>query len=264
MQEWKDQGLDVQFIPSKGVYTQKSGDGRLRARIVACGNYAQAPELAGATVQGPGGEAFRNKLRQAKQALYAGGQDVLSLRAQLRQAGLRQWSSACLDVKTAFLLAPLQFQNRRIVLRPPRLLTQLSLVPKHELWAVDGAIYGLQESPAAWCAFRDQQLQDLRVPFGDRTLKLQQSRADCNTWLVVDARPELQGEMLGVLGCYVDDILIREVQRFSKQSLLPYRPCGEHLHQSFPGKMAGSLFADCRQVRTMAPRVLCFCRRKNT
>ena len=51
----QDQLRARQFIPSKGVYTQKSGD-----------------------------------------------QDVLSLRSQLQHAGLRQWSSACLDVKTAF------------------------------------------------------------------------------------------------------------------------------------------------------------------
>ena len=68
-----------------------------------------------------------------------------------------------------------------------------------------------------WCAFRDQQLQDLR--------------ADCNTWLVVDARPESQGEMLGVLGCYVDDILITGSP--------------EILQAVIAALLAGSLFADC-------------------
>ena len=90
------QGDTIEHIPTKSVFTIKSGCEHKRARIVACGNYCS--------------DAGAKKTREQKQTLYAGGVDGLSLRAQLRHCGLRArdpepWEAGCRDIKTAFLPA---------------------------------------------------------------------------------------------------------------------------------------------------------------
>ena len=144
-------------MPSKGVWSRKSGDGRRKARFVACGNHCSDFLKLGSA--NSGSVQHKNLLRQAKQALYVGGQDGLALRTQLRHAGMRSWAAAALDVKTAFLLVPLRNTNKKIVLKPLRLLVSNGIIPAEELWEVTGAIYGLQESPASWSACRDEQLE---------------------------------------------------------------------------------------------------------
>lgn len=58
-----------------------------------CGNYLNDPGAGGA--------------KQDAAQLYAGGADTTCLRAALSVAACRDWSAAALDVKTAFLNAPL-------------------------------------------------------------------------------------------------------------------------------------------------------------
>ena len=204
VQDWEAQGIEVELIPSKGVYSRKSGNGRRKTRFVACGNFSGSgnalkvkPETQAESIR------LRNEARQAKQSLYAGGQDVLALRTQLRHAGLRSWCAGALDIKTAFLLAPLNLPKQKIVLKPPRILTTNKVVPEDELWEVTGAIYGLQQSPSAWSNFRDQQLQTLEIPHNAEALVLSRTAADSNTWTIQDAESSIRG----LLGVYVDDLI---------------------------------------------------------
>ena len=102
-----------------------------------------------------------------------------------RLRAIMQWSAAALDIKTAFLLAPLKHAHKKIVLRPPKILQTNQVVPEGELWVVTGAIYGLQESPSSWSAYRDGELENMVFHHNDQQLRLRRSRGDHNTWLLV-------------------------------------------------------------------------------
>ena len=52
------------------------------------------------------------------------------------------WTSAALDIRTAFLLAPLEQGNRILVLYPPKTLIQAGVVPQGQLWFATGAMLG--------------------------------------------------------------------------------------------------------------------------
>ncbi|CAE7806811.1 RE1, partial [Symbiodinium necroappetens] len=85
----EDPEVAVELIPGKLVYVHKTS-GRRKARIVGCGNYC---------VQSGSGP---------RSELYASGAGAESLRMTVRRAALDPtWSLASVDVKTAFLQAPL-------------------------------------------------------------------------------------------------------------------------------------------------------------
>ena len=76
----------VQVLPGKGVFTIKPGRKR-KCRLVVCGNYGESHEA---------------------MPLFAGGTDVVALRLALKEAAVRGWQGGTVDVKGAFLNAPLQ------------------------------------------------------------------------------------------------------------------------------------------------------------
>ena len=76
----------VQVLPGKGVFTSKPGRKR-KCRLVVCGNYGESHEA---------------------MPLFAGGTDVVALRLALKEAAVRGWQGGTVDVKGAFLNAPLQ------------------------------------------------------------------------------------------------------------------------------------------------------------
>ena len=83
----------VELISGKSVHTIKAYTGRLKTRGVGCGNYLH-------------GE------KRTKLDTFSGGIDASSLRL-LRNAALRQWRVATLDVTTAFLNADIVTPNFR-------------------------------------------------------------------------------------------------------------------------------------------------------
>ncbi|CAE7254294.1 RE1 [Symbiodinium microadriaticum] len=88
-----DSTVVLEVIPGKLVYVHKSS-GRRKSRIVGCGNYCQ------------GGSSERNEL-------YASGAGAESLRLMIRKCALcPEWTLASVDVRTAFLQAPLLEQQR--------------------------------------------------------------------------------------------------------------------------------------------------------
>ena len=104
----------VSVIPGKCVYTQKPITNRLRARVVGCGNYLEGETPVEDTAKG----------MCRSQDLYAGGVDGVSVRLQTSVAAVQRWDNASLDIKTAFLGAPL-YQDRQgqAVLSPGDLST---------------------------------------------------------------------------------------------------------------------------------------------
>ena len=191
---WISQGKVVEYLPSKALFNRKGGTGRHKTRIVACGNFARA---------GIGSEDHG--------ATYAGGIDSTTLRIQLshcshKKSKDRSWTTGALDIRTAFLLAPLEQNNRILVLRPPKVLISAGIVPAQELWYATGAIYGLREAPAAWSSYRDSQLPDIQIYHEEACLKLVKSKVDQNLWYLKPAgSPE--AEPIALLGVYVDDLI---------------------------------------------------------
>ena len=80
----------VDIMPGKMVPTVKAPNGKKKCRIVICGNYAEG-----------GG-------KDSDESLYAGGSDTISIRTITKYAVAQDWEAMVLDIKTAFLNAPLQ------------------------------------------------------------------------------------------------------------------------------------------------------------
>ena len=103
-------GKEFDLVPGKTVHTKKAFTGRL------CGNFLSQSV--------------------AREQKYAAKPDGVLIRLVLREAAMRGWRIGVLDVKTAFLLAPLLFQEQRptLVLAPKLFL--LAGVCKEPTWRV--------------------------------------------------------------------------------------------------------------------------------
>ena len=193
--------------------------------------------------QGKGsGESEGAKGVSRVQDLYAGGMDGTTVRIQMRIARAYRWSNRALDVKTAFLLAPLyqdsagqpsleirdlmssgtldvdaliarlqSSPNKKfkiVVVSPPKILTKLGLTEPDEKWIVVKALYGLAQAPRAWAVHRDRLLRDIAWVHDGITYSLRQCQSDENLWRIVAIRPGGQLSLEGLVGVYVDDIMV--------------------------------------------------------
>ena len=70
MSSAKAEGKRVEQIPSKCVFTRKSGSGKYKTRVVACGNHME---------------------ERCATELYASGLDSTQLRSLLRKGSLEGW-----------------------------------------------------------------------------------------------------------------------------------------------------------------------------
>ena len=243
----EEPGYDkMEVAPAKIVPTIKSPSGKRKARLVICGNMvhpaghvkpSQLPDggdhgchrprgVASPAVQSPGDGKDPNGGGVGKPGgdgpaaatdLYAGGVDSTALRCVLRKAAGASWSLASTDVRGAFLLAP-RSQTRRqlLVVEPPRLLTSTGLIPTEERWICDGAMYGLDTSPADWASFRDHRMSSFRWETPTHRCRLSRS-PEPNIWSIMGVcktkHPEpvlnddAHADPLGFLIVYVDDIL---------------------------------------------------------
>ena len=184
LQEMKEAGIEVDVIPSKLVITMKPGP-RRKVRIVACGNYVE----------------FKGE------ELYAAGADSAALRLLLKSAAEGEWNLLTVDVKVAFLNAPLVTSRRDgleeaqvFALNPPSLLLRLGYAKEDEVWIAEKAMYGLRQSPRSWSIYRDTTLQEMSI----EGLRLRQTTSEPNLWVVED----LDQKMVGLILVYVDDLLI--------------------------------------------------------
>ena len=181
----------LQAIPSKVVFTIKpeAGNprGKKKCRIVACGNFAQ----------GDPGDCF------------ASGADAAALRIAIAYATHRGWQGLNLDVKTAFLNAPMQRETsddhqeglQRVLLKPAGILVQLGYFKSDEYWDVLKALYGFKQAPRLWGDYRDDVLRSLEVD----DMILIQMDSEPSMWIVRKRGIE---EIQGLILTYVDDILI--------------------------------------------------------
>ena len=221
----------LEIVPGKAIHSIKAPDARKKCRLVVCGNY-----LSGA---GAGGA------KQEAAQLYAGGADTTCLRAALAVGAQNDWTAAALDVKTAFLNAPLctveeskkkklqaledreeggqqpmepeveektdpNRRERLVLMQPPRILIRLGLVQEGEMWMVERALYGLREAPKLWGDHRDAQLSTMEFKLNDIQIAFNQSFAGENLWILreKDRADGSSGLVRGLALVYVDDLLV--------------------------------------------------------
>ena len=182
----------IQPVPSKCVFTIKpeagNAKGKKKCRLVACGNYT-AEDLAG--------------------DYFAAGADAASLRTAICYAAHRGWHGINLDVRTAFLHAPMAREDseaeaqrqQRVLIKPPAILTQLGYFKPGTYLEVKKALYGFRQSPRLWGDYRDDKLRIMTA----EGMRLEQLDSEPSLWLV---RRIVTEEIEGLLLTYVDDLLV--------------------------------------------------------
>ena len=208
---------DLDVIPSKLVCTLKpdptNPKGKRKIRIVACGNFV--------TAEG----ADKNEL-------FASGSDALAVRLAVDEAAKRGWQGRSMDIRTAFLNAPMELDEEveerklkekeegravvegkddelrahRVLAEPPAFLIQMGMAGPNELWEAVRAFYGFHEAPRKWSDFRDFTMRRLKIKAkGGAKLRLEALISEPNPWKVklVDT-----GRMTALLVVHVDDLLV--------------------------------------------------------
>ena len=192
---------EAEVLPSKLVYTLKPSPenkaGKLKARLVACGNFAEKSEV----------------------DLFASGATAVALRAAVSIAAQKRWGGKVCDIRTAFLNAPMSLEApggddgdgpvqapKKAIVKPPPLLIAAGLAEPNEHWEVCMALYGYRQSPRLWANHRDGVLPTLEIQTeeGD-DLVLDQMITEPNLWKI---QRKSDGHLMGLLLVYVDDLLV--------------------------------------------------------
>ena len=208
---------ELEMAPAKVVATVKAPSGRRKVRVVICGNLLEKLHRV------PGSDDVEGRRHgddeSSRFAQYAGGVDGTTLRCVLRKSAAHQWAIGTTDVRTAFLLAPRQ-NSRLLVCHPPRVLIEAGLCTSTERWVVDGAMYGLPESPKDWGCYRDLYVSSFRWTLDEKEYQLRRT-PEPNVWYIArdGFHAEDQDEVCGLVTIYVDDILVTAPQPLAKAAL---------------------------------------------
>ena len=123
-----------------------------------------------------------------------------------------EWRGFTIDVKSAFLYAPIgaeaKGREERIVVKPPSFLTELGILKSTDRWWVKKALYGLPTSPKDWGNYRDQEFRLLTLYRDELAYVLVQSKADESLWFIRENVGAEYGEVVGLLVVYVDDLAV--------------------------------------------------------
>ncbi|CAE7944600.1 RE2, partial [Symbiodinium sp. KB8] len=192
----------------EAVLTRKSGTGKRRFRAVCCGNHLPT-----------------DKLGLTKEELYASGAESLSVKVAITFAARhKNWIGVTIDVKSAFLYAPIwgdtKGTDERIIVKPPYLLVELGLLGKDDRRWVRKALYGLPTSPRDWGRYRDAEFQKIRIAWQDREYCLVQTKTDDALWLLRELDANGMGSIAGVLVVYVDDLAVFAPKGLAKEFIL--------------------------------------------
>ena len=183
LEQWRKEGREFDLVQGKTVHTKKAFTGRLKTRAVICGNFL--------------GQCF------TKDQKYASGADSVLIRLVLRECALQRWNLCVIDVRTAFLLAPLLFQEERPTLVQVPKMFLMGGVCKETVWRVKRALYGMVTSPKSWEVYRNATMSKMKGAIKEGEIMLVQSSVDGSLWyILVGAR------RVGLVVCYVDDLLI--------------------------------------------------------
>ncbi|CAE7310815.1 RE1, partial [Symbiodinium microadriaticum] len=183
-------------------------EGESRFRAVCCGNHLPT-----------------DKLGLTKEELYASGAESLSVKVAITFAARhKNWIGVTIDVKSAFLYAPIwgdtKGTDERIIVKPPYLLVELGLLGKDDRRWVRKALYGLPTSPRDWGRYRDAEFQKIRIAWQDREYCLVQTKTDDALWLLRELDANGMGSIAGVLVVYVDDLAVFAPKGLAKEFIL--------------------------------------------
>ena len=201
---WDREGKEYDLVPGKTVHSRKAFSGRLKTRAVVCGNFIA--------------DSY------SKAEKFAAGADGVLVRCCLRVCARRSWDIGALDIRTAFLLAPLLYREARpTIVRVPRVFLDAQIC-EEKYWRVDRAMYGLCTSPRSWGTYRDTTMKAMRGQFRGKVVCFRQSRADESLWYILLLPAE--GDAVeggdeaecahGLLLVYVDDILIAAIASLTR------------------------------------------------
>ena len=187
-------GKRLEVVPSKVVIALKPGP-RRKIRLVACRNFVD-----------------RTSEEEKDRCLYASGADAVCLRYVLKRAAEEDWKASVMDIRAAFLNAPLDNEQdvpTMVVLKPPALLIKTGHVQHNEYYLAQKAMYGLRQSPRCWGLRRDGVLRKMR---SEEKHYFVQSAAEPNLWAILKGDPMEEGsqdeQLEGFLLVYVDDLMI--------------------------------------------------------
>ena len=172
-------------LPMKVVWCVKSG-GRYKCRAVVCGNFAT---------------------KDPTEQVWTAQAETASVMCALRLSVLRGWQVSKVDVKGAFMYAPLP-QDTHVVVRAPQSWAKLGIVRPNTFWTLRRAVYGLRCSPKAWGDERDRQFRGLTWSLDDVVYAMVQCVNDSQVWRVVKGKVESPDSFVGLVLAYVDDLLL--------------------------------------------------------
>ncbi|CAE7550351.1 GIP, partial [Symbiodinium necroappetens] len=145
-------------------------------------------------------------------------EELRIIAAQLRRAEVavtfaaryRDWRGVTIDVKSAFLYAPIRSDikgtDERIIVKPPYLLVELGILKKEDRWWIRKALYGLPTSPRDWGRYRDGEFREFKIHWDGKVYQLCQLKSDDALWLARLVKDGELGEFSGILVVYVDDL----------------------------------------------------------
>ncbi|CAE7909527.1 unnamed protein product, partial [Symbiodinium sp. KB8] len=162
------------------------------------------------------------RLGLTKEELYASGAESLTVKVAITFAARhKHWKGVTIDVKSAFLYAPIRSDakgtDERIVVKPPYLLVELGLLNKDDRWWVRKALYGLPTSPRDWGRYRDAEFQKVRITWQGCEYCLEQTKSDDALWLLRTLDANGMGSIEGVLVVYVDDLALFAPEGLAKE-----------------------------------------------
>ena len=211
-EEAQSSGRTFDLLPAKAIFSRKAGSGRRKCRGVACGNYM--------------------KLR-SDESTFASGAGGPGARLLLKIAATKGWSASTVDVKTAFLNAPVDnaADRRVVIVEPPRVFRDAQVL-RHpeELWLVRKALYGLTTSPKDWRLHRDKCIQEFNWRGETTTYKVEKTAQDDVWGIYGHQNGEGDWKLAGLCATYVDDIIItgvREVIEGMRQKIRESWKIGE-------------------------------------
>ena len=141
--------------------------------------------------------------------VYTANIDISTIRLVLSEVAQdKEWGIATIDIKTAFLNAPMPTNEERVYVTPPAIYVHFGMVKPGTIWRVDKAIYGLRQSPRLWGKERDKQLRLMRSTLRNERFKFLQSSIDVALWTLVRDDDEFfdhNRKVAGYLLTYVDD-----------------------------------------------------------
>ena len=183
----RDPSIQCELVPGRAIFTVKAHTGRLKTRAVACGNH-------------------QTSMARTREDKFASGISAEATRMLIRFAGLHDLRIGVIDIKTAFLNAPVVTPNQEVVIVRVPSIMRAAGVCQEKYWIVDKALYGLDVAPRSWSLHRNKVISSITSLEGsNRKVRCLPMEEDANVWMVVDSNSD---EIIAYLALYVDDIML--------------------------------------------------------